>query len=279
MEKKYISRSRYKKSNRDIKKSRRSEKNVTKKINGVNETVIVKVKIKDKKIRKTNKKFNSRIVIYSLILLVILILVLLRLKLKEPNESFFDIFGTKIDESIIEKIDIGIIDSVDINDDNTSNVILTELNTYTCGVLLRIYSNYNISYYLLENVEKLSNKEYVLNIAKDNTLTANVLKARLNSFNTSNSKYYTNVQNIKSIEVEDSKTLRIILENDSPMFIYNLQLPIISSDGGLYTKNTIRNNEDMLTYLAKHVVNMPETINVHKLTSDEQAVELFKKII
>lgn len=277
MEKKYISRSRYKKSNSDNKKARRSENNVMKKIKGVNEPVKAQVKIKEKKIKKTNKKLSNRLIIFSLILLAILVLVLLRLKLKEPNESFFDIFGTKIEESIIKKIDIGIIDSVDINDENTSNVILTELNTYTCGMLLRIDSNYNISYYLLENVEKISNKEYILNISKDNTLTANVLKARLNSFNTSSSKYYTNVQNIKSMEVEDSKTLRIILENDSPMFIYNLQLPIISSDGGMYTQNTIRNNQDMLTYISKNVVNIPETINVYKLTSDEQAVELFKK--
>lgn len=274
MEKKYISRSRYKKSNSDNKKARRSVNSVTKKINGVNEKAVSEVK--EKKRRKINKKLSNKLIIFSLILLIIMILVLLRFKLKEPNESFFDIFGTKIEESIVDKIDIGIIDSVDIQDDNTTNVILTELNTYTCGVLLRIDSNYNIKYDLLESVEKISNLEYILNISKDNTLTANVLKARLNAFNTSSSKYYTNVQNIKSMEVESNKTLRIILEKDAPTFIYNLQLPIMSSDGGMYTKNTIRNNQDMLTYISKNEVNIPETINVYKLTADEQAVEKFK---
>jgi len=272
MEKKYISSSRYKKRKKDVNKNRRSINNIKSHELGRNNGH----KVTKKKISKKNKIINRKLLALFCVILFILILVILRLKLKHPDEAFFDIFGTKIEEDVIEKIDIGIIDSVDIKDDNTSNVVLTELNSYTNGVLLRIDSEYNIMYSLLEDVEKISNTEYILKISNNNSLTANVLKARLNSYNTSTSKYYTNVQNIKSMEVQDEKSLKIILEKEMPLFIYNLQLPIISSGGGIYTKNTIKNNDNILTYIAKAGYSIPSTININKLETDEQAVELFK---
>lgn len=273
MKKKYISSNRYKKSSSDSRKGRR-DINFNKKLNSSGTNVISKPKAKKQK----RKKLNNSTILIIIIIVLLIIAISLRFILKSPDESFFDIFKVKIEERVTEQINMGIIDNVDILDENTKNIIITELNSYTCGSLLRIDGEYNIQYKLLENVEKISNSEYILNIAKDNTLTASVLKSRLNSFNTTSSKYYTNVKDIDNIEVLNSKQLKISLSKEQPFFVYALQLPITSGGNTLYTRNVINNQENMLTYITKYNEdkNIPKTINIYKVETDDEAVNLFK---
>lgn len=271
MEKKYISSNRYKKIVRD-KNRKRGNNNLNKKKSDEKNIQFMN----KKKLGKKKTKLLKRIFLICLIISLIVILVVLRFKLKAPNESFFDIFGLKIEDENIEKINIGLIDNIDIQDENTKNVILTELNLYTGGALLKIDSNYNINYDLLSRVDKVSNSEYILNISKENGLTATVLIARISSFNVTYSKYYSNVKNISSMEVIDEKTLKVVLDKDMPLFIYNLQLPIYNINGGMYSKNTIKNTQDLITYISKKNANIPKTINVYKVENDEKAVENFK---
>ena len=282
MEKKYISSARYKKSSSENKKSRRTE-SISKKLkdfSGVKESVELDTKkVKPTKLKKKTNK-SKKVTIIMVILIIILALCALRLTLKDENEGFFDIFKTRVNDTAIEKLNIALVDDVDMLDTNNKNVILTELNNYTCGVLLKVTENYEIKYELLQSVEKKSNKEYELKIAEDNKLTASVLKARLNSYKDSSSKYYANCSNIQSIEEIDNKKVKVILKEDMPLFIYNLQLPITFStlNTGLYNINTSRTGDSKITYIKKDYVekSIPNTITVMTAENDDEAIKLFK---
>lgn len=282
MEKKYISSARYKKSSSENKKNRRTE-SISKKLKDFSD-VKERVELDTKKVKptKVKKKANKskKVTIIMVILIIILALCALRLTLKDENEGFFDIFKTRVSDTAIEKLNIALVDDVDMLDTNNKNVILTELNNYTCGVLLKVTENYEIKYELLQSVEKKSNKEYELKIAEDNKLTASVLKARLNSYKDSSSKYYANCSNIQSIEEIDNKKVKVILKEDMPLFIYNLQLPITFStlNTGLYNINTSRTGDSKVTYIKKEYVekSIPNTITVMIAENDDDAIKLFK---
>ena len=282
MEKKYISSARYKKSSSENKKNRRTE-SISKKLKDFSD-VKERVELDTKKVKptKVKKKANKskKVTIIMVILIIILALCALILTLKDENEGFFDIFKTRVSDTAIEKLNIALVDDVDMLDTNNKNVILTELNNYTCGVLLKVTENYEIKYELLQSVEKKSNKEYELKIAEDNKLTASVLKARLNSYKDSSSKYYANCSNIQSIEEIDNKKVKVILKEDMPLFIYNLQLPITFStlNTGLYNINTSRTGDSKVTYIKKEYVekSIPNTITVMIAENDDDAIKLFK---
>lgn len=282
MEKKYISSARYKKSSSENKKGRRAE-SISRKIKKASE-VNKETKPIDKdthivrKKKKTNKKnIFTRVLI---IIAILLLLCALRLAFKDEGEPFFNIFGTKVDEDKIEKLDIALVDNVDILDINTKNAILTELNSYTYGVLLRVTEDYDIEYDLLQSIEKESNNLYILKISDDNTLTASVLKARINSYKDSSSKYYNNFSNVENIEEVNNKTIKLSLKQENPLFVYNLQVPIVFSttNTGLYSINTARGASSKVTYIKKEFVEkeIPNTITVTAAKDDDEAVKLFK---
>lgn len=281
MEKKFISSTRYKKTSSEDKKNRRTE-SISKKIKKASQ-IEEHSKIDEDNVRVTPKrkpKKKNKLTIFLFIIAILLILCALRLALKDENESFFNIFGTKVKEDAIDKLSIALVDNTEVLNTNTKNVILTELNNYTYGTLLKITTNYEIKFDLLQEVEKKSNKEYILKIKENNLLTASVLIARLNSYKESSSKYYANCAKIDSMEEIDNKTVRIKLNENNHWFVYNLQLPITFSttNTGLYNVNTSRGASDKVTYIKKDYLNVeiPNTIDVMTAKDDDEAIELFK---
>lgn len=287
MDKKYISENKYRKvSSRGRKK--RSE-NIAKKlrvindttnINGVAETQNVDDgKIKKEKAKRRKKGKNNKLKLSVVIIGVVLILCVVRLAIKKEDEPFFSIFGVKIDDDVIDKLDIAIVDNADVVDNNSKNVILTELNNYISGVLLKVTENYEIQYELLESLEKENNTTYLLKISEDNNLTSNVLKSRLESYTSEGSKYYENCKMIENIEEIDTKSVRISLNKEVPLFIYNLQIPIAFSttNTGIYNVNTTRNAGNKITYIKKEYIkaSVPKSISLITVKNDDEAIEMF----
>lgn len=280
MEKKYISENRYKKVSSDNRRKRGD--NLSKNLRKQNVTVD-NIQVKEKKVKrskkaKTNKKVNKLKIIF-LVIIILLICCVLIFVLKEDDESFFNIFGVKVDDDVIEKLDIAIVENTDILDNNSKNVILTELNNYTSGVLLKVTENYEIQYELLESVEKENNVTYLLKISKDNNLTSNILKSRLESYTSESSKYYENCKTIENIEEIDTKTVRISLNKEVPLFIYNLQIPInfSTTNTGIYNVNTTRSASNKITYIKKENINttVPKSISLTTVKNDDEAIEMF----
>lgn len=286
MDKKYISENKYRKVASSGRKKR--SENISKKLRAINGTInfseeteprVLNTEKKKKEKRKKNRSSNKLTLVF-VIISVILIFCAIRLASKKENESFFNIFGVKVQDENIEKLDIALVGNVDITDKNSKNVVLTELNNYTNGVLLRVTDKYEIEYELLNSVEKKTNSEYVLNISNNNTLTASVLKSRLSLYNNSDSKYYANCKNIQAIEEIDAKTVKITLKNSDALFIYKLQLPISFSttNTGIYNVNTTRGASNKIAYIKKDYIDydVPNSLSVETVKNDDEAINLFK---
>lgn len=287
MEKKYINSSKYKKVSSDSRRKR--SENISRKIKEEKEVKNTAIKTAANSVKKdtrtvskvkTRKKRSSKLTIILLVVSILLILCALRLAFKDENESFFDIFGVKVDSGVIEKLDIAVVDSIDVLDINSKNVIFTELNNYTNGVLLKVTDNYDIEYDLLDSIVKNSNTEYILNISMNNFLTASVLKSRLTQYMDDSSKYYGNCKNIESIEELNSKSVKITLKEGDACFMYNLQLPInfSTTNTGIYSANTTRGTSNKITYIKKEYVteDVPKSISLTTAQSDDEVVEMFK---
>ena len=287
MEKKYIRTSKYRKVSSENRKKRSENisRNLRKNNSEMSTSEVVDInknknsRKKEKK-QKIYKKKKSKLTIVLLICVVILGVCAIRLTLKDENEPFFNIFGVKVEEEKIESLNVAVVDNVDVLDNNSKNVVLTELNNYTCGTLLKVMTNYEIEYELLESVEKEDNKTYILKISEDNSLTASVLSARLNSYMDKNSKYYEKCKNIQAIDEINSKSIKITLKEADAAYMYNLQLPISFStvNTGIYNVSAARGASNKITYLKKDYIasGVPKSISVVTLKNDDEAIEMLK---
>lgn len=284
MQKKYISTSRYKKVSSESRKKR--SENISKKLRNSNKLNVTNHDINNEEVfekkikrRKRSGKKRSKLILPLSICIVILVLCVLRLTFKGENESFFDILGVKIEKKI-EKIDIAVVDNIDVLDDNTKNVILTELNSYTNGVLVKITDKYEIQYELLEDIQKENNSTYILKISSNNSLTSSILKSSINTYMDESSKYYEKCKNIQSVEEIDTKTLKITLKTEDPLFAYNLQLPInySTTNTGIYSINATRGVSNKVSYIKKEYVNdtVPQSLTLTSVKDDDEAVEMLQ---
>lgn len=222
MEKRYINESRYKK--RATRKRRNAS---TVKMNLTPKTKTSKTNVKTKK--QVNKKVKrlrrqSKLTnIITCIILLILISIISRAILKDKNEPFIPLlFSSEENEQIIR---IGIITEDNLNDFNSSNVVLNELKKYYNDTLLVINEDYSITYKCISDVTKISNKEYTVKVNEKSNITTQKLKQSLDEFRTKdNSIYYSKLNNIQDITIIDEKTLNIKLKKDDAYFIYNLDV-------------------------------------------------------
>lgn len=281
MEKRYIS-NRYKRVSSDKRKKRRAQ-SISSKLYAdatQQEVKTTKVKATTKKRRKELKKIGKGPIFMLIICIIFLIFVIIRLITKESGEAFFDFLRTKVEEGVPQELNIGIVDEdVDLANFENANILSTELNTYLYGALLRVRADYSIYYDLLEQVEKISNSEYILKIRQDNLLTSSVLVDSLQQYCNKESKYYTNCQNISDIIIVDNKCIKIKLSVDDPLFIYNLQLPIPStaSNTGRYSLDTSKGEKNSVSYIAQDLKSeaIPKTITLTSYKEENAAINEF----
>lgn len=234
MEKRYISEGRYKKSSarkrRDIKKIR---KKVVTDVENKKKLENKKLATGKKNVKKNKKKISPKVRkemrirrrnTFACIILIILIVIIFRAILKDEGEPFIPNFWAEEENESV--LTLGIITTDDLRDENTNNVVLKELKHYTSYMLLKVNEDYTLKYDVLENIEKINEKEYVLTVKKSKEYTAESIKNVILSYMVDEkSVYYPNVSNIEQI-VSGENTLKIILKEQDPYFIYNLELPV-----------------------------------------------------
>ncbi len=231
MEKRYISEGRYKKSSarkrRDIKKIRKKVvADVENKKKLETKKVAVKKVVKKKKISpKVRKEMRiRRRNTFACIILIILIVIISRAILKDEGEPFIPNFWAEEENESV--LTVGIITTDDLRDENTNNVVLKELRHYTSYMLLKINEDYTFTYDVLENIEKVNEKEYKLTVKKSKEYTAESIKNVILSYMVDEkSVYYSNVNNIEQI-VAGENVITITLKEPDPYFVYNLELPV-----------------------------------------------------
>lgn len=281
MEKKYISENRYKKVARSDRRKRtiaRSKKSKSiKKVPVANNRMPENAKkvITKKVVKKRKNKKLRRIILYIFLLLVIAIVS--RLIFKEDNEPFIpEIFEEKFVNT--EEIIVGIVEE-DISGKYINNVVIQELDRYVYPTLIDITDNYDIQYKLLDSVEKVSNKEYLLYINKNYGISAQKIKKQLEEYLDKSNMYYSNVKNIQDIEVIDNSKLKMTLKNEDEYYAYSLNLPIYTV-GSRFDKNyTLKTSKEKRIYTRKEDANteLIYRITIVKVNSLDDAVEKYKE--
>lgn len=273
MEKKITNKYRYKQTASIDKKKR----NLNKKLREINKGPKYNVKkiVTDKKsgyIEEKNKKKTNNIIIC--IILLIIIAILSRALLKEKNEPFFgNILNSNIEETNISNITVAVVNDNSLSYENTDNQLINELDLFSYRSLLKIDSDYNISYDLLKSIVKISNTEYVLNLKED--IQAINIKEALDKLRDRSSKYYDKLKNVKNIKEENS-VIYIYLKEPDPTFIYNLNIPIKEIED-INVQKKINNN--IVTYEKKidSKNNQTSAINIKPIDTIEDTVNKYKE--
>lgn len=170
---------------------------------------------------------------------------------------------------MITNIRLGISDFDNINPIVSQNREVLNVSTLIFEPLLTLSSDYKIQYCLAKEVAKSDNTTYVVKLNENvswsdgTTLTAKDVQFTIEKIKENKSSIYVeNVARIKSIEVIDYTTLKILLDKEVPFFEYNLTFPIISYNQ--YNENDIKTG-------------IPISTGMYKITSiDGDKIELQK---
>lgn len=276
MEKKYINEARYKKGTT---RKRRDSRTVKSNLNTKsNLKVVIKEKpIPKKKIRKRKVENKAKNIVICIILLIVIAIVS-RAILKDENEPFISLpFITNSNDEIIK---IGIITTESLLDNNTNNIVLMELNKYSKDMLLEINEDYSITYRVLSEVVKVSNKEYLLIKNKECDVTVQEIKKVIEDNKLDKeSPYYTKLTNIESVTIVNENELNIKLKQEDAYFIYNLDIPFNSYNSLTNYVIDSSSTDNMLVFNRhkKADKQLPLKIIVTKYKDVYAAVEAYKE--
>ncbi|MEG0872704.1 MAG: ABC transporter substrate-binding protein [Clostridia bacterium] len=111
---------------------------------------------------------------------------------------------------------------------NSKNIILNELDLKAKNQFLSINKDYSINYMAAKKVEKITNKEYLVNLNKDYGYTLEDIKRSIQTIKSSGTEniYFSDILNIDEITSVDDLQLKIKLKEENPYFIYTLDFPI-----------------------------------------------------
>lgn len=244
MDGKYINKNRYKSISRSNKEKRdiKIEKSVREKakinIKTKNNKLVHKTKIKSDKteVKKIYKEENTILKLVKItfsVLLLVGIGYLSKILVLNENAPLKEVFSSKEEISNLEneysfKIGVASLGEKDILKNN--NIIVNEVVKSTMLPLIKVDSEYNIEYVILESVEKVSNTEYLLKLKENVGVTVDDVVTTINIIKGigDNNPYYNNISNIDKIVIENEK-IKIVLKNIDPYYIYRLNIPIYSS--------------------------------------------------
>lgn len=203
----------------------------------------VKVSKKIKKATKTNEKkvknvfyyFKSTIKVISLIgVLVCIGIVSKKIVQKENQTPITEVYSNKNEKITLApsydlKIGVSKLDTTDVL--KTKNVILNELYLKTKNQFLSINKDYSINYLVAKKIEKVNNKEFLIDLNPDFKYSVEDIKNSVNEIKNIGDQniYYKDIQNIEEISDLGDNQIKVRLKIENSLFIYTLDFPIIKS--------------------------------------------------
>lgn len=276
MEKKYINENRYKKG---VARKRRDATTVKSNLKSSKPKQIPKITKKKqtpikKKTRRKNKKTNIVISVFILTIIAIFS----RAILKDEESPFIPLpFVQKENDNFVK---IGIVTSEGLLENNTNNIVINEINKYCENMLLEINEDYSITYKAISSIEKVSNSEYIITKNTETKFNIEELKNVLDKYRKdSNSKYYSKLINIDSIDVVNENSLKICLKQEDEYFIYNLEIPFVSEEiSNSYIKD-LSSTDSKLVYIRHEDadVSLPAKIIITKYADVYSVVQAYKQ--
>ena len=179
------------------------------------------------------KSLKSIIVIFILFIIAGIMYGITHNKKDEQQENK-DISYQTVD--MITNIRLGISNFDSIHPYVTNNQEAIYIDQLIFEPLLSITEDYKVSECLAKEWSRIGDKTYVIKLNENiqwqdgSKFTAEDVKFSVTKLQSqTKSVYYSNVKNIKDVEIVDENTVRIEIKQTEPFFEYNLIFPIISS--------------------------------------------------
>lgn len=204
----------------------------------LNETAFLGKEGRRKEQRQKRKKvtinFPKVMKIGSLILCIGIISIISRILVNHEKETVVSADANSQEKvTLMQEYDFKIgMAKLDTNDImHSKNIVLNELLKVANLSLVRIHKDYTIDYVVAKSIEKLSNKEYFIEINPEyNVSVDDVIQAinQLTSYGRENI-YYSFMSNIAKVSKQGNTELKIDLKEEDPYFLYQLDFPLIGS--------------------------------------------------
>ncbi len=164
----------------------------------------------------------------------------------------------------------------------SSNLILNDIFKETSLKLIESKDNYTIKYKVAKNIEKISDKEYIITLNDSYKLDATDIIYSVDKLKDSNenSMYYDRLNKIEKVEQNgtDKNSVRITLKEASPYFVYYLDFPLLDNDskvnGTFYYE--LNNGEAIFKKNDKNENTNLDSITLKEYNSIDECVNSFR---
>ena len=193
-----------------------------------------KNKKNNKKIYKSKMYFPKLLKIFLLVLCIGIIGVISKIIVKNEERVVVPADNNKEEVvSLVSNYDFNIgiskLDTIDYM--KSQNIILNELYLKSNNVLVSIDKEYNINYVVAKNIEKINAKEYFIELNDKYDITSKDIESSINAIKEAGSSniYFSRLDNIEKIYIQDDNSFKIKLKEDDNYFVYALEFPIVSN--------------------------------------------------
>lgn len=153
-------------------------------------------------------------------------------EIQEGNEQTNTV---EVQSQILTNIRIGIANFDNINPIISQNRDVMNLSTIIYEPLMKLSQDYHLELGLAKECSKINEKTYIIKLKDDlkwedgSNITGNDVQFTVEKLKEGKSIYSANANNINTIELIDTQTVKINLLKEEEFFEYNLIFPIISS--------------------------------------------------
>ena len=173
--------------------------------------------------------------IFIIFAIAIMIFAIIKIKGDEQKRENTTTETKQEETTEVTELKLGIASFDSINPILSKNKNVQDISKIIFEPLMTLTKDYKLEYCLAKEWAKQSETVYLIKV-KDNRkwadgqrFTADDVKFTIDRLKDSNTIYSANVQHVTTVEVVDSTTIRITLDQEVPFFEYNLTFPILSS--------------------------------------------------
>lgn len=173
--------------------------------------------------------------IFMIFAIGIMIFAIVKIKNDEQKNEEQVYESSEETEQEITELKLGIASFDSINPILSKNKNVQDISKIIFEPLVTITSDYKIEPCLAKEWAKQNDTVYLIKLRDDKRwsdgqkFTAEDVKFTIDRLKDTDTIYSANVQHVTSVEIVDNTTIRIILDQETPFFEYNLTFPILSS--------------------------------------------------
>ena len=173
--------------------------------------------------------------IFIVFAIAIMIFAVIKIKKDEQKKEKVEYEESQEETQEVTELKLGVALFDSINPILSKNKNIQDISKIIFEPLMTLSKDYKLETCLAKEWAKQNETTYLIKLRDDKKwsdgqkFTADDVKYTIDRLKDSDTIYSSNVKNVTTVEVIDTTTVRIILDQEVPFFEYNLTFPILSS--------------------------------------------------